>query len=113
MAHACKWSVQVFWSRECPLFAHHLPLFHRFAHSCSAASYLSSSLPVALLNIVPLVAILFGYFPIVLNLWTVIGITAFYAVLFVAAYQCTSWKHYQVCTQRTRMDAWANVACAQ
>ena len=58
----CKGHFQVFWSEECPLFDGRLNLFHRVAYSSTCASYLSTALSVPVLNLVPMLTILFGWF---------------------------------------------------
>lgn len=37
-----------------------------------------------------------GYFPIALNIYTVVGITAYYSTLNALSYYCVSWSHYKV-----------------
>ena len=71
-------------------------IFHRLAYSATTLGYLSTGLSVIVLNLVPVLTILFGYFPIALNLWTVIGITAYYSALNALSYYCLSWSHYKV-----------------
>jgi hypothetical protein len=39
--------------------------------------------------------ILFGWFPIALNLWAVLGITVYYGSLSALGYYCLSWSHYK------------------
>lgn len=95
-----RWSkghFQVFWSRECPLFDGRLNLFYRLAYSSTCVSYLSTGLSVIVLNLVPVLTILFGWFPIALNFYTVVGITAYFAALNALSYYCLSWSHYKVC----------------
>lgn len=94
-----RWSkghFQVFWSRECPLFDGRLNLFYRLAYSSTCVSYLSTGLSVIVLNLVPVLTILFGWFPIALNFYTVVGITAYFAALNALSYYCLSWSHYKV-----------------
>lgn len=95
-----RWSkghFQVFWSRECPLFDNRLNLFYRLAYSSTCVSYLSTGLSVIVLNIVPVLTILIGWFPITLNFYTVVGITAYFGALNALSYYCLSWSHYKVC----------------
>lgn len=94
-----RWSkghFQVFWSNECPLFDGRLNIFYRLAYSSTCISYLSTGLSVIVLNLVPVLTILFGYFPIALNIYTVVGITAYYGSLNALSYYCLSWSHYKV-----------------
>lgn len=42
-----------------------------------------------------MLTILFGAFPIVLNVWTAAGITAYYASLLALGNYCRSWSHYK------------------
>ena len=94
-----RWSkghFQVFWSRECPLVDRRLNMFFRLAYSSTCIAYLSTGLSVIVLNLVPVLTILFGYFPIALNLYTVIAITAYYGALNALSYTCLSWAHYKV-----------------
>jgi endoglucanase len=93
-----RWSkghFQVFWSRECPLTDRRLGIFFRLAYSSTCVAYLSTGLSVIVLNLVPVLTILFGYFPIALNLFTVIAITAYYGALNALSYACLSWGHYK------------------
>jgi endoglucanase len=93
-----RWSkghFQVFWSKECPLLDGRLNLFYRLAYSSTCVSYLSAGLSVVVLNAVPLLTILFGWFPIALNFSTVVGITAYYGALNALSYYCLSWSHYK------------------
>jgi endoglucanase len=92
----CKGHFQVFWSEECPLFDRRLNLFHRVAYSSTCASYLSTALSVPVLNLVPILTILFGWFPIALNASTVIGITLYYLSLNMLSFYCLSWSHAKV-----------------
>ena len=46
------------------------------------------------MTLVPIVTLLFGYFPIALNFWTVVGITVYYISLNFLTYYCTSLKHF-------------------
>ena len=92
----CKGHFQVFWSEECPLFDGRLNLFHRLAYSSTCASYLSTALSVPVLNLVPILTILFGWFPIALNESTVIGITLYYVSLQLLSFYCLSWSHMKV-----------------
>jgi cellulose synthase/poly-beta-1,6-N-acetylglucosamine synthase-like glycosyltransferase len=106
----CKGHFQVFWSEECPLFDQRLTFFHRVAYSSTCASYLSTALSVPVLNLVPVLTILFGWFPIALNQYTVVGITIYYACLNALSFYCLSWSHFKVsllhclqaCTARHR-----------
>ena len=94
-----RWSkghFQVFWSSECPLFDKRLNLFFRLAYSSTCISYLSTGLSVIVLNIVPVLTILVGWFPITLNFYTVVGITAYFGALNALSYYCLSWSHYKV-----------------
>lgn len=94
-----RWSkghFQVFWSTECPLFDQRLNLFFRLAYSSTCVSYLSTGLSVIVLNIVPVLTILVGWFPITLNFYTVVGITAYFGALNALSYYCLSWSHYKV-----------------
>jgi cellulose synthase/poly-beta-1,6-N-acetylglucosamine synthase-like glycosyltransferase len=94
-----RWSkghFQVFWSRECPLFDKRLNLFYRLSYSSTCVSYLSTGLSVIVLNVVPVLTILIGWFPITLNFYTVVGITAYYGALNALSYYCLSWSHYKV-----------------
>ena len=94
-----RWSkghFQVFWSSECPLFDKRLNLFFRLAYSSTCVSYLSTGLSVIVLNIVPVLTILVGWFPITLNFYTVVGITAYFGALNALSYYCLSWSHYKV-----------------
>lgn len=93
----CKGHFQVFWSEECPLFDGRLNLFHRVTYSSTCASYLSTALSVPVLNLVPMLTILFGWFPIALNQSTVIGITLYYISLNMLSFYCLSWSHFKVC----------------
>jgi endoglucanase len=93
-----RWSkghFQVFWSEECPLFDQRLNIFQRLAYSSTCASYLSAGLSVPVLNLVPVLTILFGWFPIALNANTVIAITAYYVTLNTLSFYCLSWSHYK------------------
>ena len=94
-----RWSkghFQMFWSSECPLFDKRLNLFFRLAYSSTCVSYLSTGLSVIVLNIVPVLTILVGWFPITLNFYTVVGITAYFGALNALSYYCLSWSHYKV-----------------
>lgn len=86
----------MFWSRECPLFDGRLNLFYRLAYSSTCVSYLSTGLSVIVLNLVPVLTILFGWFPIALNFYTVVGITAYFAALNAMSFYCLSWSHFKV-----------------
>ena len=88
---------QTFWSNECPLFDQRLNVFFRLAYSSTCVSYLSTGLSVIVLNLVPVLTILFGWFPIALNFWSVVGITAYYISLNLLSFYCHSWSHYKVC----------------
>ena len=93
-----RWSkghFQVFWSRECPLFDRRLNLFFKLAYSSTCIAYLSTGLSAVIITLVPILTILFGYFPIALNWWTVIAITAYYVGLNILSYACFSWNHYK------------------
>ena len=85
----------MFYSKECPLFDRRLSLFYRLTYSSTCMAYLSAGLSVITLNIVPWLTILFGYFPIALNLWTVVAITGHYLALNTLAYWCNSWNLYK------------------
>lgn len=90
----CKGHFQTFWSRRCPLFDARMTLFHRITYSSTCLSYLSAGLATPAMALVPVVTLLFGYFPISMNLWTVIGITAHYGSMNALTYGCaTSRKH--------------------
>ena len=69
---------------------------YRLAFSSTCIAYLSTGLSVIVLNLVPVLTILFGYFPIALNFLTVIAITAYYGALNALSYACLSWGHYKV-----------------
>lgn len=97
----CKGHFQVFYSEECPIFDRRLNLFQRLAYSSTCASYLSTGLSVVTLNLVPVLTILFGWFPIALNATTVVGITAYYLALNALSFYCLSWSHAKVCTELT------------
>ena len=47
------------------------------------------------LTLVPVLTILFGWFPIALNFDTVIGITIYYAALNFLSFYSHSWSHYK------------------
>jgi cellulose synthase/poly-beta-1,6-N-acetylglucosamine synthase-like glycosyltransferase len=94
-----RWSkghFQTFWSNECPLYDERLSVFHRLAYSSTCVGYLSTGLAVPVLTLVPILTILFGWFPIALNFLTVIGITVYYSSLNFLSYYCHSWSHYKV-----------------
>lgn len=93
----CKGHFQVFWSEECPLFDSRLNFFHRVAYSSTCASYISTALSVPVLNLVPMLTILFGWFPIALNATTVLAITLYYISLNMLSFYCHSWSHMKVC----------------
>lgn len=90
----CKGHFQTFWSRQCPLIDTRLGLFYRLAYSATCVSYISAGVSVPVMALVPIVTLLFGLFPIVLNFWTVVGITVYYVSLHATTYYCTSIKHY-------------------
>jgi endoglucanase len=90
----CKGHFQTFWSRSCPLFDARLTLFQRVTYSSTCLSYLSAGLATPAMALVPVVTLLFGYFPISMNVWTVIGVTAYYGSMNALTYGCaTSRKH--------------------
>jgi cellulose synthase/poly-beta-1,6-N-acetylglucosamine synthase-like glycosyltransferase len=94
-----RWSkghFQTFWSSECPLFDERLSIFHRLAFSSTCIGYLSTGLAVPVLALVPILTILFGWFPIALNVLTVLGITVYYSCLNLMSFYCHSWSHYKV-----------------
>lgn len=47
------------------------------------------------MTLVPIVTLLFGYFPIALNLWTVIAITLYYISLHMLTYYCKSVREFR------------------
>ena len=62
------------------------PLTHRLA--CAA-------LAVPLMTLVPIITLLFGFFPIALNLPTVAAITAYYAALHALTFYCRSGREFR------------------
>lgn len=94
-----RWSkghFQVFWGPECPLIDRRLSLFNKLAYSSTCVSYLSTGISVPVLNLVPMLTIHFGWFPIALNFWTVASITAYYCALNALSFYCRSYSHFKV-----------------
>jgi hypothetical protein len=87
---------RAFWSRDCPLVASRLGPFARAAYCAAAASACATGLCILALNAVPVVAVLTGFFPVALNLYSVIGVTAFYAAMGALSYYCLTWSHLKV-----------------
>jgi len=89
----CKGHFQTFWSRECPLLRGGLSPFQRVMYSSTCLSYLSAGLAAPAMTLVPVVTLLFGYFPMAMGVWTVAGITAYYVSMHALTYCCASRKH--------------------
>lgn len=47
------------------------------------------------MTLVPIVTLLFGYFPIALNFWTVVGLTVYYVALHALTYYCRSMREFR------------------
>ena len=70
---------QVFFhNTHCPLFQHGLSWLQRIMYCQGVWSYIVGAISTPTFVCVPLVTIWAGVFPIVLNFWAAIGLTAYY-----------------------------------
>lgn len=91
----CKGHFQTFWSRQCPLVDFRLGLFYQLTYSSTCISYISAAVAVPVMTLMPIVTLCFGYFPIALNLWTVIAITVYYLALHALTFYVKSTKEFR------------------
>ena len=89
----CKGHFQTFWSKRCPLLDESLSWFYRVMYSSTCVSYLSAGVSTPAMTLVPVITVVFGYFPISINLPTVAAATAYYVAVNAMMYHCTSAKH--------------------
>jgi hypothetical protein len=54
-----------------------------------------AALAVPAMTLVPIITLLFGYFPIALNLPTVLAITIYYTALHALTYYCKSMREFR------------------
>lgn len=89
----CEGHFQTFFTLEtCPLLNPGLDFLYKIAYSSTCVSYVSAALSVPIMTIVPIVTLMFGYFPVSLNFWTVLGITVYYGALNIMSYGTLSYK---------------------
>jgi Glycosyl hydrolase family 9 len=64
---------------------------------CAAAQWACVCAAVAIptMALVPIVTLLFGYFPIALNFWTVVAITVYYVALHALTFYCRSMREFR------------------
>lgn len=84
---------QTFWSDNCPLVNRDLGMIYRLFYASRALSLFAAGVYVPIFTLVPVVQLIFGYFPMTLDRWVVIGITVYYCVQTLMLYYCTSFKH--------------------
>lgn len=89
----CKGQMQVLFSRHCPLFDTGLPFSMRLLYTSVTWCYITNIFAVPTGVLVPFVAIVIGYYPLVINFQFALASTLFFfANNFVVMY-CTSIKH--------------------
>ncbi|KAK9785109.1 hypothetical protein WJX73_003901 [Symbiochloris irregularis] len=90
----CKGHFQIFLnSDKCPLFIEELSLWKRILYSSGVWAYFVGALTTPFFIAVPLVTIWGGVFPIIVNQWAVIGLTAYFVSQHLLLNHVSSRKH--------------------
>lgn len=80
---------QVFFhNTHCPLFQHGLSYLQRIMYCQGVWSYIVGAISTPTFVCVPLVTIWAGVFPIVLNWWAALGLTAYYVATTLVSTLC-------------------------
>lgn len=90
-----KGHFQTFFSSHCPMVQRGLSFGMRMMYSSVIVSYLACFTSTPLLMLVPCLTIWVGVFPIVINFYSAICVTAYYLSTTALMYYCRSRAHFQ------------------